>query len=141
MEIIYVNKKPKYIDYLFKHDGVTFHNPYQYDHYYGKDFLGDITYRYEFQPVKAKIKYNPLHGYEVHAVYGDTTEYIGVLVATSQEYDYDNPKLEYYIYTYGGKGYEIIESDDPDDVYEETLKYKTIYTPYEYYVQQRYKLE
>lgn len=132
MYYIYYNKKPKFIDYLFKHSGVkTFYpysNEFNYDPY---DY--NITYAYEYQPVKAKVKYDVAHGYMVYAVYNNQEEYIGGIEVMDQSFDFDNKKYE--IVTSGGKAYKIIEKEIDGETIE---SYVTTSTPYQMYLRESY---
>lgn len=120
--------KPKFIDYKFRNEEVSFHNPYTED-YYNMDYDRNISYRFEFTPTIARIEFvedstTQYIKYSVYVKYEEDKEEKLGYIFSSEELDVND---YYYVYITGGKAYKMKEIDENE--YEVI---ETIYTPYEF---------
>lgn len=122
------NRKPKVIDYLFKHDKVKYHEILLDDIYDPTSFLDNIAYRYEFDRVPARIELKENHTYSVYALYNNQEELLGDFYDLYR--DISDTNQRHWIFIVGGKAWKFEEDEETYDI-----KIKgTFYAPYDVYL-------
>ncbi len=122
------NNKPKVINYLFKQNKVRYHEILNDDIYNPTSFFDDITFRYEFDRVQARIELKDNFIYSVYAIYDNQEELVGDIYDLHREISSTDKR--YWIFIVGGKAWKY---EEDEDTYELKIKGSFI-APYELYL-------